>query len=251
MAIAAHAPHGVGVVGRRHEDAGHDLLGSPPPASCTMGATVATSSADSQLMMAPSPSRPARRSMPSRSAATRIGTGSGGTTPSLKPLTENVSYSWVTFSPASAWRRKRTMSRVRWYGWSKGMPFQPSTMTLDDVPMPSANPPRGGLGQRADALGEAAGPPGEGGDDGGAEPQRRRPHRGQRQRREGVGAVGLGRPHVRVAEVGQLDDPVTLRVERGAVERDGHAVALHDRMLSHRPLRRSPAPGCPPWPRGP
>ena len=91
--VAAHGPHGVGVVGRRHEDAGHDLLGSPPPASCTMGATVATSSADSQLMMAPSPSRPASRSMPSRSAATRIGTGCSGTTPSLKPLTENVSYS--------------------------------------------------------------------------------------------------------------------------------------------------------------
>ena len=57
----------------------------------TTGATCDTSSADSQLMMAPSPSRPASRSMPSRSAATRIGTGSGGTTPSLKPLTENVS----------------------------------------------------------------------------------------------------------------------------------------------------------------
>ena len=37
----------------------------------------------------------------------------GGTTPSLKPRTENVSYSAVTFSPVSAWRRKRTMSRVR------------------------------------------------------------------------------------------------------------------------------------------
>ena len=106
-----------------------------------MGATVATSSADSQLRMAPSPSPPASRSMPSRKAATRIGTGSGGTTPSLKPRTENVSYSSVTFSPVRAWRRKRTMSRVRWYGCSNGMPFQPSTMTLDDVPMPRATRP--------------------------------------------------------------------------------------------------------------
>ena len=46
---------------------------TPPPACCTMGATVDTSSADSQLMMAPSPSRPASFSIPSRSAATRIG----------------------------------------------------------------------------------------------------------------------------------------------------------------------------------
>ena len=37
------------------------------------GTTVRTSSAESQLMMAPSPSRPARRSIPGRSAATRIG----------------------------------------------------------------------------------------------------------------------------------------------------------------------------------
>jgi hypothetical protein len=89
-------------------------LGSPPPACCTIGATVVTSSADSQLMIAPSPSRPARRSIPSRRAATSSGTGSSGFTPSRNPRTEKVSYSSDTLPPASAARRNRTMSRVRW-----------------------------------------------------------------------------------------------------------------------------------------
>ena len=55
-----------------------------------------------------------------------------------------------------------------------------------------------------------------------------RPHRGQRQRRERVGAVGLGRPHVRVAEVDELAEPLALLVQRHLVERDGHAVAGHE-----------------------
>ena len=55
------------------------------PTACTTGATFFTSSADSQLMMAPSPSRPARRSMPSRSAATRIG-GCSGTHAEPEPV---------------------------------------------------------------------------------------------------------------------------------------------------------------------
>ena len=87
---------------------------SPSPAACTMGATVETSSAESQLMMAPSPSRPASFSIPSRSAAMRIGTGCSGRTPSLKPFTVKESVSIETFSPASAARRNRTMSRVCW-----------------------------------------------------------------------------------------------------------------------------------------
>jgi hypothetical protein len=33
------------------------------------------------------------------------------------------------------------VSRTRWYGCSNAMPFQRSTMTFDDVPMPSANRP--------------------------------------------------------------------------------------------------------------
>ena len=54
-----------------------------------------------------------------------------------------------------------------------------------------------------------------------------RPRRGQRERREAVGAVGLARPDVGVAEVGQLLDQLPLLVQRDAVEGDGHAVALH------------------------
>ena len=63
------------------------------PWAVTIGATFATSSAESQLTMAPSPSRPARFNIPSRSAATRIGTGCSGTAPapSRKPFTEKVS----------------------------------------------------------------------------------------------------------------------------------------------------------------
>ena len=52
-----------------------------------------------------------------------------------------MSYSCVTFSPASEARRKRIVSRTRRYGSWNGMPFQFSTMTLDDVPIPSANRP--------------------------------------------------------------------------------------------------------------
>ena len=79
--------------------------------------------------------------MPSRSAATRIGGCSGTVMPSRKPRTLNVSYSSSTFSPVSAVRRNRIVSRTRWYGLSNGMPFQRSTITSDDVPMPSAKRP--------------------------------------------------------------------------------------------------------------
>ena len=103
-------------------------------------------------MMAPSPSRPASFSIPSRRAAIRIGTGCSGRTPSLKLRTLNDGVSIVTFSPASAARRNRTMSLVRWYGSSNGMPFHPSTMTFDDVPMPKANAAGGGVGERGDRL---------------------------------------------------------------------------------------------------
>ena len=70
----------------------------------TIGATVATSSAESQLMMAPSPSRPARRSIPDLSAATRMGTGSVGTAPrrrtdSLTPPGMSMAEAIVALSP--------------------------------------------------------------------------------------------------------------------------------------------------------
>ena len=57
----------------------------------TSGTTRLTSSADSQLMMAPSPSRPASRSMPGRRAATRIGGTWSSLRPRRKPRTRKVS----------------------------------------------------------------------------------------------------------------------------------------------------------------
>ena len=113
------------------------------------------------------------------------------------------------------------------------MPFQPSTITFDDVPMPNAKRPGAASASEATDWAMHAGPRVNAGTM--AVPRRSdgRPHRGERQRRERVGAVGLGRPHVGVAEVGQLHDPVPLRVERDAVEGDRHAVALvHPRIMA-------------------
>ena len=106
------------------------------------------------------------------------------------------------------------------------MPFHPSTITFDDVPMPSANRPGAASASDAADCAMHAGPRVNTGTMAVPEPQRRRPHRRQRQRRERVGAHRLRRPQVGVAEVGQLHDPVALVVERDAVEGDGHAVAL-------------------------
>ena len=46
------------------------------------------------------------------------------------------------------------MSRTRWYGLSNGMPFQRSTITFDDVPMPSAKRP--GAAWHSDATVDAS-----------------------------------------------------------------------------------------------
>ena len=64
-------------------------------------------------MMTPSASRPARLNMPGRRAARKIGGGCSTGRASRKPRTAKVSYSWSTFSPASADRRKRMVSRTR------------------------------------------------------------------------------------------------------------------------------------------
>ena len=117
------------------------------------------------------------------------------------------------------------MSRTRLYGSTNGTPFHRSTITFDDVPMPKANRP--GAASASDATDWAmhAGAAGERGHDRRAEPQRRRPLRRQGERGERVGAVGLGRPHVGVAEVGQLVELVALRMERAP---EGHRHAGTD-----------------------
>ena len=86
----------------------------------------------------------------------------------------------MTFSPASAARRKRIVSRTRWYGLSNGMPFQRSTITFDDVPIPSAKRP--GAAWHIDATVDASvcAPRVYAGHDRGAEPQLGRPLRGDR-----------------------------------------------------------------------
>ena len=117
------------------------------------------------------------------------------------------------------------MSRTRLYGSTNGTPFQRSTMTFDDVPMPIANRPGRGVGQRRHATAPAhAGARVNAGTIAVPSRSARRPRRRQRERRERVGAVGLGRPHVGVAEVGQLFELGALRVER-APEGHGHAGA--------------------------
>ena len=174
--------------------------------------------------------------MPGRNAATRIGGTSSTRMPSRKPFTANVSYSCVTFSPASEVRRNRIVSRTRRYGSSNGMPFQFSTMTLDDVPIPSANRPGAAWTMLATVSASVAAPR-----DCRPEPQRRRPCRRQRQRREGVGAAGLGRPEVRVAERGDLLEPLPVRVQRDAVERHCDAVALRDAHVPSPSVGAAPA----------
>ena len=77
----------------------------------------------------------------SRRAATRIGGFCSGRMPSRNPWISNVSYCLATFSPDSASRRNRTTSRTFLYGSTNGTPFQRSTMTLLDDPMPMAKRP--------------------------------------------------------------------------------------------------------------
>ena len=116
-------------------------FGVPSAASCTTFATVVTSSGLNQLMIAPSASRAARRNIPSRRAATRIGGCTSGRIPRRNPFTLKVSYSLVTFSPDNASFKKRTTSRTFLYGSSNGTPFHFSTITLLEEPTPITKRP--------------------------------------------------------------------------------------------------------------
>ena len=114
---------------------------TPLAAPLTTAATLLTSCADSQLMITPSASRAPNLSMPSRSAATKMVGFCSGLMLRRKPLTENVSYSFVIFSPLNASCIKRTTSRTFLYGSTNGTPFHFSTITLLDEPIPIANRP--------------------------------------------------------------------------------------------------------------
>jgi len=76
--------------------------------------TAGTSPGASQFVIAPSACDAARAIMPGRSAARASAGGGCGAASSRKPCTLNVSYSSVTFSPARAARRNRSVSRERW-----------------------------------------------------------------------------------------------------------------------------------------
>ena len=73
-----------------------------------------TSAGASQFVIAAPASAAASRSIPGRRAASARPGGSAGGASSRNPCTPNVSYCSLTFSPASAERRKRSVSRARW-----------------------------------------------------------------------------------------------------------------------------------------
>ncbi len=83
---------------------------SGPAAARTMG----TSPGASQFVIAASASAAASLIICGRSAASASAGGVAGTDSRRNPSTRNVSYCSVTFSPASARRRNRSMSRARW-----------------------------------------------------------------------------------------------------------------------------------------
>ena len=160
--------------------------------------------------------------MPCRSAAIRIGGwGSGGGIWSRKPFTSKESKVSVTFSPLSAWRINFTTSRVRLYGSSKGMPFQFSTITFEEVPTPITKRPGAASARLAALCARRAGPRVKAGMI--AIPRRI----SGAERGEPVVSPRFGGPEVRVAEVGQLEDPVAVLVEGNPADREGHAEALH------------------------
>ena len=77
---------------------------------------------------------------------------------SAKPRTANVSYAASMRSPASAARRKRSVSRMRATGFSRRAAFQPSTIASDEVPMPRAKRPGAASATAAASIASSAGP---------------------------------------------------------------------------------------------
>ena len=118
------------------------------------------------------------------------------------------------------------VSRTRWYGFSNGMPFQFSTITFDDVPMPNANRPGAAWTMLATVSARVAAPRVYAGTI--AVPRRSLGAHAAAsvEWRERVGAARLGRPQVGVAEGLRLLEPLLVLVQWDALERDGDAVAL-------------------------
>ena len=194
---------------------------APPAASCTTPATVRTSAGDNQLMIAPSASRPARRNIPSRRAAIRIGGVTSGRMPSRKPLISNVSNFCADLLAAE----RGTQEADHVAHLLVRLDERHAVPALDDHVARRADADgeatRRGVGQRGHGLRQARRRARVRRHDGRAEAQARLPRRGQGERGEGIGAVGLRRPDVGVPEVGDLGVPLAVRVQRTG-QRHGH-----------------------------
>ena len=178
--------HDVEVVGRRHEDAGDDLLAVRRTAR-----PVRRPSAESQLTMAPSPSSPASRSMRGRSAATRMGGRLLGHEAEPEALhLEGVVALGDLLAGERATEEAHGVARA-----PERVHERDAVPALDDRGRRRADAereaPGRGVGHRRRRLREQRGTAGEGGHDRDAAAQRRRPRRRQRQRGEAVGTVGL------------------------------------------------------------
>ena len=111
-------------------------------------------------------------------------------------------------------------------GFENGISFQPSTIRSDEAPIPSANRPPLRVGERRGLLGEQRRPAREHADHAGAEPRPLGPGRGQRQRGEAVGPVGLAAPEVGVAGRLGAPDEVGVVAQRQFGQRQRQAPAF-------------------------
>ena len=96
-------------------------------------------------------------------------------------------------------RRKSSVSRTLLSGFSKGIPFQPSTMRSEEEPMPSTKRPREASASAAASCASSAGPRWKTPTIPVPEPHLLGPGGAQGQRREAVGPGGLAAPEVGVA----------------------------------------------------
>src|SRR6266542_1865744 len=133
-------------------------VSKPGLAAPSSARTRERSATASQLRITPSASAAASRSIPDRRAASTIGGGLGGGRSNRKRRIVNVGYASSTASPVSARRRKRSTSRQRPYGSTKGTAFQSRTMTCDEAPMPSTNRPGAASASAASLIASRPGP---------------------------------------------------------------------------------------------
>ena len=200
----------------------------------------------SQLRIAPSASRPASRSICGRSAASMIGGGRRGGCSSLNRLIVNgVELAVHALARERGLAPTRSTSRVC-AGTARrtAMPFQLPTITGLDAPRPEHEAAgRGGRHRRGRHRDQrrAAGVHGH---DRGAQPQRRLPGRGQRERRERIRAADLRRPHVGVAESGQRPDDVGVLEQRHPGQRHRQTPTCHRVPNPARTKSASSAPIC-------